>query len=142
VSASVTWLPFAAATTDLPFDLEAPGAEVLAAAAKASADDLFRVSDYLLLHTNMLDAENARAVIDAVERHPEVSARLRPLCINEDGTATANLDVAARSGVGWGYYDQGRNDYLDGFQSPPVNWGLSTDSKRAFFARVKEITGS
>jgi len=32
--------------------------------------------------------------------------------------------------------------YVDGYQSPPVNWGLSSERKRAFFAKVAEITGT
>ena len=32
--------------------------------------------------------------------------------------------------------------YADGFQSPPVNWGLHTERKRAFFAMVREMTDS
>jgi hypothetical protein len=37
--------------------------------------------------------------------------------------------------VSWGYYDQ------SGFQSPPVNWGINTETKRQFFQIVKTITG-
>ena len=42
----------------------------------------------------------------------------------------------------WGYFDPGTNNYSDGYQSPPVNWGINTDDKRAFFAKVREITGA
>ena len=31
--------------------------------------------------------------------------------------------------------------YRDGYQSPPIDWGINTDRKRAFFARVREIAG-
>jgi hypothetical protein len=30
----------------------------------------------------------------------------------------------------------------EGYQSPPVNWGLSSDRKRAFFNYLAEITGA
>ena len=30
---------------------------------------------------------------------------------------------------------------LSGYQTMPVNWGINTEIKRAFFGRVKEITG-
>ncbi|MEU6642652.1 hypothetical protein ABZ863_08870 [Saccharomonospora sp. NPDC046836] len=142
VSASVTWLPFAEAA-NIELNLDPASFEIRAAMAEAKVDDVFRASDYILFHTNMLDARNTQAVIDLVKSHPAVTSRLRPLCINEDGTAVTNLDAAARSGIGWGYYDQGhKNDYVEGFQSPPVNWGFSTEEKRAFFGRVKEITGA
>ena len=32
-------------------------------------------------------------------------------------------------------------DYSDGYQCPPVNWGINTDRKREFFNTLKEITG-
>ena len=41
----------------------------------------------------------------------------------------------------WGYFDPGRNDYADGYQSPPVNWTLNTLRKRAFFENLRGITG-
>ena len=49
----------------------------------------------------------------------------------------------------WGYFDAGpgaggagaRSDYVEGYQNVPVNWGINTARKRAFFARVAEITG-
>jgi hypothetical protein len=66
--------------------------------------------------------------------------------------------------VSWGYYDQGfageggwhgdawvdfrahpresRYQELSGFQTPPVNWTINTEFKRAFFNRVAEITGA
>lgn len=42
------------------------------------------------------------------------------------------------------YRSQPREDPdedLSGFQIPPVNWGINTAHKKAFFERVKEITG-
>ena len=42
----------------------------------------------------------------------------------------------------WGYYDQGTNNYVDGYQSPPVNWDINTERKRSFFKLVGEITGA
>jgi hypothetical protein len=44
--------------------------------------------------------------------------------------------------VGWGYYDQGWNNYVDGFQSPPTNWSISTPVKGLFFEQVAKLTGS
>jgi hypothetical protein len=42
----------------------------------------------------------------------------------------------------WGYFDPGASDYVDGYQCPPVNWGINTPRKKAFFALLKEITGA
>ncbi|GEM_PF-2236383 len=33
-------------------------------------------------------------------------------------------------------------DDLSGFQTVPINWGINTPHKRAFFARLREVTGS
>ena len=43
--------------------------------------------------------------------------------------------------VSWGYFDPGANNYKDGYQCPPVQWGINTDRKKEFFAKLKEITG-
>jgi hypothetical protein len=62
--------------------------------------------------------------------------------INEDGVSTFNLHAAVQEHVGWGYYDQGWNNYRDGFQSPPINWGINTPVKWLFFEQVARLTGS
>jgi hypothetical protein len=142
VSASFTWFPLGH-DAGIEVDLDREGFEFLAKMAGARVDDVVRASDFVLFHTNTLEPEQAGKVIDAVRRHPAIAERLVPLLINEDGTYVESLEVSASKGIGWGYYDQGHaNDYVEGFQSPPVNWGLSTDEKRAFFSRVKEITGA
>ena len=53
----------------------------------------------------------------------------------------ANMVAAIGEYCSWGYFDPGANDYVGGYQSPPVNWGLNTERKRTFFAKLKEITG-
>ena len=44
--------------------------------------------------------------------------------------------------MGWGFYDQGWNNYRDGFQSPPTNWSINTPIKWLFFEQVARLTGS
>ena len=86
----------------------------------------------------------------------------KPIVVNEDSIGIPNMDVAWRNAVSWGYFDQGfggpdawHDVYMDfrtrprektyaelsGFQTPPVNWGINTEPKRAFFRRVAEVTG-
>jgi hypothetical protein len=36
----------------------------------------------------------------------------------------------------------GKGNYGEGYQSIPVNWGINTPTKRAFFETVKKVTGS
>ena len=52
------------------------------------------------------------------------------------------VSTALSEYVSWGYYDQGQNDYLNGYQSPPVNWSINTDRKRQFFELLRDVTGS
>ncbi len=72
--------------------------------------------------------------------------RPMPVLINEDDhfrfEETENhLTTALGQYVSWGYFDPGKSDYSDGYQCPPVNWGINTERKRQFFAKLKEITG-
>jgi hypothetical protein len=72
--------------------------------------------------------------------------RPMPILFNEDDhfdfdQPNNNMVAALREYCSWGYFDPGKNNYIDGYQSPPTNWGINTDRKRQFFAKVKEITG-
>jgi hypothetical protein len=72
--------------------------------------------------------------------------RPMPILFNEDDhfdfdKPNYNFRAAVSEYCSWGYFDPGKNDYVDGYQSPPVNWGINTERKREFFARMKEITG-
>jgi hypothetical protein len=46
----------------------------------------------------------------------------------------------------WGYFDfrfKGEESKLnEGYQSVPVNWGISSERKNGFFNLMKEITGA
>jgi len=95
--------------------------------------------DYVMFHTNMRTPEEVHQMIFDMRRRAGYS---RPLLINEDGVSSMHLHAAVQERVGWGYYDQGWNDYLDGFQSPPTKWGISTPVKWVFFEQVARLTGS
>ena len=43
--------------------------------------------------------------------------------------------------VSWGYFDPGASNYADGYQCPPVNWGIGTERKRQFFKKLSAISG-
>jgi hypothetical protein len=120
-------------------------------------------ADYVLLHGNGTRPVELTSAIEAVQAMPAYERRAKPIVINEDSPGIPNMEVAWRSGVSWGYFDQGYGgqggwsgdayvdyqsrpreriyDLLSGFQTPPVNWTINTDLKRAFFSRVAEITG-
>jgi hypothetical protein len=44
----------------------------------------------------------------------------------------------------WGYFDYRMQDegFDEGYQSVPVNWGISSARKRGFFKLLSEITGA
>jgi hypothetical protein len=122
---------------------------------------LVEAVDYVFLHGNGCDPARLEQAIHMVQAIPAFQRNPKPLIINEDSPGLPNLEVAWRNDVSWGYYDQGfgsdwkgdrwvpyhtqerEQEYssLSGFQTPPVNWGINTEHKRAFFGRVAEITG-
>jgi hypothetical protein len=108
--------------------------------------NVVKASDFLLLHGNGPDdPERIRKMIQASRK--TATWRPMPVLINEDDhfrfDEPENHMMAALSEyVSWGYFDPGKSDYADGYQCPPVNWGINTERKRQFFTRLKEITGA
>jgi hypothetical protein len=102
-------------------------------------------SDFLLLHGNgVKDPARITEMIAQTKKVP--GYRTRPILFNEDDhfdfdKPLNNMLAAVRSYVSWGYFDPGKSDYVDGYQCPPVNWGVNTERKQAFFALLKRITG-
>jgi hypothetical protein len=96
-------------------------------------------SDFLLLHGNGPDdPARIRRMIRTSRALPEYKPM--PVLINEDdhfrfGDAENHFLTSLQERVSWGYFDP------EGYQCPPVNWGLDTDRKRQFFAKCKEVTG-
>ena len=109
-------------------------------------ENVVRVSDFLLMHGN--GVSDPKRIAEMVDQARAISGyRPMPILFNEDDhfdfdQRENNFMAAISRGASWGYFDPGENNYLDGYQSPPVNWGLSTQRKRAFFQLVKEMTGS
>ena len=99
-------------------------------------------ADLILVHGNRQTPDNIKQLVKKIRRSGVYRNQPKPIVFNEDGTDTRNLDAAFEVYTSWGYYDQGKNNYKDGFQSPPVNWGINTKDKQKFFSRVTEITGS
>lgn len=105
----------------------------------SKGDLALRMVDYVMIHTNGRTPEQVHETIQAQRRWTGYD---RPLLINEDGVSTFNLRAAVQERVGWGFYDQGWSNYRDGFQSPPVNWRISTPVKWQFFEQVARLSGS
>jgi hypothetical protein len=101
-------------------------------------------ADFLLIHGNgPNDPDLIRRCIAGTRA---LAGGRKPVLINEDPnfhfTEESNhLLASVGEYVSWGYYEQGQNNYQDGYQSPPVNWGVNTDNKKQFFELVKRVTG-
>jgi hypothetical protein len=108
--------------------------------------NVLAVSDFVLLHGN--GVEDPSGIAEMVRRTRALPGyRPMPILFNEDDhfafdRPDNNFLAAVSQGASWGFFDPGENNYLDGYQSPPVNWGLSTERKRAFFALLRQVTGA
>jgi len=96
-------------------------------------------ANFVTLHGNGESASGIQSMVAQVRAMPAYQVNPKPIVFNEDSTSTANLDAAVQSIASWGYYDQGANNYVDGFQSPPTNWSINTTSKQAFFTAVSTL---
>jgi len=108
-------------------------------------ENVVRASDFLLIHGNGV-GDPAR-IADMVRKTRQVPGyRPMPILFNEDDhfdfeKPMNNFVAAVGEYASWGYFDPGQSNYADGYQCPPVQWGINTPRKRAFFAKVKEIAG-
>lgn len=103
------------------------------------------VSDFLLMHGN--GVSDPRRIAEMVREARQVPGyRPMPILFNEDDhfdfdKPYNNMIAAVSEYASWGYFDPGQSNYRDGYQCPPVNWGINTERKRQFFALLKEMTG-
>ncbi len=102
-------------------------------------------SDFLLLHGNGPDdPSRIRTMIDT--SRAAAGYRPMPVLINEDDhfrfdQPENHMTTALQLYASWGYFDPGKSNYRDGYQCPPVNWGVNTELKKQFFSICKEVTG-
>jgi hypothetical protein len=111
-------------------------------------ENVVRASDYLLLHGNGV-SQPAR-IAEMVELTRALAGETpKPIVFNEDDhfdfdKPVNNFTAAVGAGAGWGFFDFRMKDegYDEGYQSVPVNWGISSERKRGFFGLLAEITGA
>jgi hypothetical protein len=109
------------------------------------ASEVVGASDFVLLHGNGV-SDPARIARMVDEMRALDGYRPMPILFNEDDhfdfdRPVNNMTAAIGRYASWGFFDPGANDYRDGYQCPPVNWGINTSRKRAFFELLREITG-
>jgi hypothetical protein len=106
-----------------------------------SPESVIAQSDFVALHCNNQTPDEMTETIRLVRATAAYKAAPKPIVFNECGTDLTKMDAAINRRASWGYFDQGANNYRDGFQSPAINWRINTDLKRAFFARTKALAG-
>ena len=108
-------------------------------------ENVVRLADFLLIHGN--GVTEPKRIADMVDDTRQVPGyRPMPILFNEDDhydfdKPMNNFVAAISKYASWGCLDIGENNYVDGYQSPPVNWKLSTARKEGFFKLAKEISG-
>ena len=108
--------------------------------------NVVRDSDFILIHGNGVKDPNR--ITEMVEQTREIDGyRTMPILFNEDDhydfdQELNNMVGAIKAYASWGYFDFRREgeEFNEGFQSVPVDWKISSDRKRGFFEKVKEIT--
>jgi hypothetical protein len=110
-------------------------------------ENVVRASDFLLLHGNgVASPERISEMVRQTRAVPGYAPK--PILFNEDDhfqfdQPTNNFVAAVAAHASWGFFDYRMKGegFADGYQSVPVNWGISSDRKRAFFRLVGDITG-
>ncbi|HLA41437.1 MAG TPA: hypothetical protein VJ417_15650 [Candidatus Glassbacteria bacterium] len=109
-------------------------------------ENVVRAADFILMHGN--GVSDPRRIAEMVRQVREVPGWTpKPVLFNEDDhfdfdKPYNNMLAAVGEYASWGYFDPGESNYVDGYQCPPVNWQINTERKRAFFGKVKELTGA
>jgi hypothetical protein len=110
-------------------------------------ENVVRVSDFLLIHGN--GVSNPDRIAEMARQTRAVPGyRPMPILFNEDDhfdfqKPPNNFTAAVGAYVSWGYFDyrMANEGFDEGYQSVPVNWGISSPRKKAFFDRLGDITG-
>lgn len=110
-------------------------------------ENVVRSADFLLLHGNGVSQPDRIAEMVRQTR-AVVGYRGQPILFNEDDhfdfeKPRNNFVAAVSSYASWGYFDFRMKDegFDEGYQSVPVNWGVSSARKRGFFKLLGEMTG-
>jgi histidinol phosphatase-like PHP family hydrolase len=109
--------------------------------------NVVQVSDFILLHGN--GESNPDNILAMVEKTRALQGYTpKPVLFNEDDhfdfdKEWNNFTAAIKGYASWGYFDYRMKDepYESGYQSVPVDWGIHSERKKAFFNLLKEITG-
>lgn len=116
---------------------------------KIPTSNVVKASDFLLIHGNGgKDPQQIQQLADDTRRVE--GYRLMPVINNEDDhydfdKEKNNFITSIENYISWGYFDfrfPGETEFKEGYQSVPVDWGINSARKKAFFNKVAEITGT
>jgi hypothetical protein len=110
--------------------------------------NVVHTADFILIHGNGVSEPNK--IAEMVRKTRSVPGYTpKPILFNEDDhfdfeKPTNNFVAAIGEYASWGYFDfRMKGEAFDeGYQSVPVNWGISSARKRGFFRLVSEMTGT
>jgi hypothetical protein len=108
----------------------------------------------MLLHGNgLVDSNLVSKLVD--DTRAVSTYKPMPILFNEDDNynfdqPVNNFSAALSNHAGWGYFDPATGaggspfygDYENGYQCPPINWGINTPRKKAFFDFLRKVTGA
>lgn len=109
-------------------------------------DNVLEVADFVLAHGNSVRTpEQITALIQSIRA--KSGYKKNPIIINEDDhfdfdKPLNHFTAATREHVSWGYFDYRMKDekFEDGYQSVPIDWGIRSVRKKAFFELLKQMT--
>jgi len=109
--------------------------------------NVVKSSDFILIHGNgVTNPDNILAMVNKTRAVAGYTPK--PILFNEDDhydfdKEWNNFTAAVKGYASWGFFDFRRPDepFTEGYQSVPVDWGINSERKRAFFNLLKEITG-
>lgn len=108
-------------------------------------ENVVETADFILLHGNGVhDPTRIGEMVEIVRNMERYTPK--PIVFNEDDhfdfdRPDNNFLSATRAYASWGYFDfrmEGEG-FDEGYQSVPVNWGISSERKEGFFNTVKSI---
>ena len=115
---------------------------------KIPSPAVVQASDFILLHGNSVKLPER--ISEMVRQTRAVEGYTpKPIVFNEDdhfdfAKPQNNFLAATAAYASWGYFDyrfKGEG-FDEGYQSVPVNWGISSERKRGFFTLLQDITGA
>ncbi len=109
--------------------------------------EVVECSDIVLLHGNgITDPDVMTQLLKRTRSLDTYSAK--PIVVNEDDhydydAPKSNMMAAVEGYASWGFFDFRRDGeaFEEGYQSIPASWGITSERKRDFFNKVREVTG-